>query len=97
MCSKQSQLKNSLSHLFCVNWQGYNNSKQERTYGFSRLNIVMADIKYVDHVRIELETQVFRIRFMDYLSIHDHLSYSQISNYIQQRYIEFFIVKIRSI
>ena len=26
---------------------------------FSRLNIVMADIKYVDHVRIELETQVF--------------------------------------
>ena len=55
---------------------------------FSRLNIVMADIKYVDHVRIELETQVFRIRFMDYLSIHDHLSYSQISNYIQQRYVE---------
>ena len=51
---------------------------------FSRLNIVMADIKYVDHVRIELETQVFRIRFMDYLSIHDRLSYSQISNYIQQ-------------
>ena len=58
----------------------------------SRLSFVMEDIKYVDHVRIELETQVFRIRFMDYLSIHDHLSYSQISNYIQQRY-----VKIRSI
>ena len=53
---------------------------------FSRLNIVMADIKYVDHVRIELETQVFGIRFMDYLSINDHLSYSQISNYIQQQY-----------
>ena len=27
---------------------------------FSRLNIVMADIKYVDHVRIELEIQVFQ-------------------------------------
>ena len=67
---------------------------------FSRLNIVMADIKYVDHVRIELETQVFRIRFMDYLSFHNRLSYSQISNNIQQQYnifIEFLIVKIRSI
>ena len=53
---------------------------------YSRLNIVMADIKYVDHVRIELETQVFRFRFIDCLYIHAHLSYSQISNDIQTRY-----------
>ena len=52
---------------------------------FSRLNIVMADIKYVDHVRIELETQVFKIRLIGCLSIHAILSYSQVSIYIQTR------------
>ena len=35
---------------------------------FSRLNIVMADIKYVDHVRIELETKVFGSKVRRYIA-----------------------------
>ena len=61
MCVKQSQLKNSLSHYFV--WIGKYITFGTENERISRLRIVMADIKYVDHVRNELETQGFTNRF----------------------------------
>ena len=53
MCFKQSQLKNSLSHYFVRTGKVYFEIENIR---ISRMNIIMADLKHVDHVRIELET-----------------------------------------